>query len=193
MRRAFDFTVALLALILFTPLFLMVAIAIKATSTGAIFYRARRLGRGGKPFTLYKFRTMKPDKAGPRITRRDDPRITKLGRFLRRTKIDEIPQLLNVVRGDMALVGPRPEDASYLQYYSPEEMRVLSVRPGITSPVSLRFRNEEELLDGAEWHDKYVNVVLHEKLQGELEYLERRTFWSDLGVLLRTFSLLGGR
>ncbi len=186
MRRVFDCTVALLGLVFFSPLLILIALGVKVTSKGPVLYRARRAGLKGKSFILYKFRTMTHGAQGPAVTSRNDVRVTGFGRFLRRTKIDEVPQLLNVIRGDMALVGPRPEDAAYIQYYSPDELRVLDVRPGITSPVSLQFRDEEELLDGADWHARYVNVILHEKLKGELEYLQRRTFCSDLGVLLRT-------
>ena len=186
MRRVFDSIVALLGLLFLSPVLALVAIGVKATSRGPILYRARRIGFKGRSFLLYKFRTMGHWAEGPAITSHRDPRVTRFGALLRRTKIDELPQLLNVVRGDMALVGPRPEDEAYIQYYSAAELHVLDVRPGITSPVSLQFRNEEELLNGADWHSKYVNVILHEKLKGELEYLQRRTFYSDLGVLLRT-------
>jgi lipopolysaccharide/colanic/teichoic acid biosynthesis glycosyltransferase len=192
MRRVFDFLVATVALVVFAPVISLIALAVKVTSRGPVFHRARRVGRDRKPFTLFKFRTMghAPEGQGPAITLRDDPRVTHLGRMLRRTKIDELPQLVNVIRGDMALVGPRPEDECYLQYYRAEELRVLSVRPGMTSPISLRYQNEEELLHGEDWHDKYVNQLIHDKLRGELDYLERRTFWSDLGVLFRTVAVL---
>jgi lipopolysaccharide/colanic/teichoic acid biosynthesis glycosyltransferase len=186
MRRVFDSTVALLGLLLLSPVLVLVALGVKVTSRGPVLYRPRRIGLKGKPFVLYKFRTMVHGAGGPAITSYRDPRVTRFGALLRRSKIDELPQLLNVVRGDMALVGPRPEDEAYIQYYSLDELHVLDARPGITSPVSLKFRDEEELLDGADWHSKYVNVILHEKLKGELEYLQRRTFYSDLGVLLRT-------
>jgi lipopolysaccharide/colanic/teichoic acid biosynthesis glycosyltransferase len=186
MRRVFDNTVAVFALLVLWPVLFLAALGIRLTSRGPILYRARRIGFKGKPFVMFKFRTMIHGAEGSAITSHRDPRVTPFGAFLRRTKIDELPQLLNLLRGDMALVGPRPEDEAFIQYYRPDELRVLDVRPGITSPVSLQFRNEEELLDGADWHARYVNVILHEKLKGELEYLQRRTFYSDLGVLLRT-------
>jgi len=185
-RRVFDCTVALLGLLLLSPVLVVVALGVKLTSDGPILYRARRVGLRRTSFVLYKFRTMTHGAQGPAITPQRDARITRFGAFLRRTKIDELPQLLNVIRGDMALVGPRPEDEAYVQYYSANELRVLDVRPGITSPVSLQFRREEELLRGVDWHDRYINVILHDKLRGELEYLQRRTFCSDLAVLLRT-------
>src|SRR5947209_3213347 len=151
MRRLFDFAIALFALLFLSPLFLLVAIGVKLTSHGPVFFRARRVGRNRKPFVLYKFRSMLDSSSGPTLTVRGDRRVTLFGRLLRRTKIDELPQLLNVLRGDMALVGPRPEDEMYVQYYRAEEIRLLDVKPGITSPASLRFRREQDLLDPTRW------------------------------------------
>ena len=173
-----------------SPLFVLVAFAIKLDSRGPIFYRARRIGKDGVPFRLYKFRRMvsDADKQGPGITATGDSRITRVGRFLRRTKIDELPQLINVLSGDMSLVGPRPEDPRYVALYTPEQRRVLAVRPGITSAASLAYRHEEQLLAGADWETIYRTRVLPDKLAIDLAYLERRTLVSDLKLILRTIA-----
>ena len=186
MARLFDVTASLAALVVLAPLFAIVAIAIKLSSTGPVLYRASRIGRGGVPFTMYKFRTMHHGTAGPSITRRDDPPVLTIGRALRRYKVDELPQLFNIIRGDMNLVGPRPEDEEYVRMYTEEERGVLTARPGLTSPASLVYRDEEALLTGDGWHDRYVNEIMRTKLRVELDYLRRRSFACDLGVLART-------
>ena len=171
--RIFDLLAAFGGLLFLSPLFVLVAFAIKLDSRGPIFYRARRIGKDGIPFPLYKFRRMvsDADKQGPGITATGDSRITRVGRFLRRTKIDELPQLINVLSGDMSLVGPRPEDPRYVTLYTPEQRRVLAVRPGITSAASLAYRHEEQLLAGADWETVYREEVLPAKLAIDLEYL----------------------
>ena len=175
-------------LLVLAPLFLMVSVLIKLDSPGAVLYRSTRVGRDGRPFTLYKFRSMVAGAAlcGPAITADQDTRVTRIGRMLRRTKIDELPQLVNVLLGDMSLVGPRPEDPRYVALYSPEQRAVLAARPGITSPASLRYRSEEGLLTGEDWEDLYVRRILPAKLAIDLDYLRRRTVWSDFGVILAT-------
>ncbi len=193
MKRAFDFVIALIGLAVLSPIFLIVAAAIKADSRGPVFYRGERLGRDGKRFRIFKFRTMVADAAelGGGITIRDDPRVTRLGRFLRRTKIDELPQLINVVRGEMSWVGPRPEDPRYLPYYSPRYRPVLAVLPGITSIASIRYRHEESLLPPEDWEKVYLGSVLPAKLDIELSYLATRSPGQDLLILLATgFALL---
>ncbi|RMF48817.1 MAG: sugar transferase [Chloroflexota bacterium] len=192
LKRTFDILVSTLALIVLAPVFAVVAIAIKISSPGPIFYRATRVGRYGVPFKLYKFRSMvvDADKIGGGITTAQDSRITPIGRFLRRTKLDELPQLLNVLRGEMSLVGPRPEDPRYVALYTEEQRRVLNVRPGITSPASVRYRNEQALLSGADWEAVYVQQILPNKLAIELQYIERATLLSDLSVLWQTFQAL---
>lgn len=171
------------------------ALWIKLDSPGPVFFKGLRIGRNAQPFYIYKFRTMIADAAarGAGITVRDDPRITRAGRFLRRTKLDELPQLWNVWRGEMSLVGPRPEDPRYLCYYDPVQRGVLAVPPGITGVASLAFRDEQALLSGPEWDRTYVDLILPKKLDLELDYLERRTFWSDLRILAGTLlGLLSG-
>jgi len=188
LKRAFDFLGAVLGLLVLGPLFLGIALAVKHHDGGPVFYRTHRVGRYGQLFRLIKFRTMMvdADKVGPGITASGDARITPVGRFLRRTKLDELPQLLNVLRGEMSLVGPRPEDPRYVALYTPEQRAVLAVRPGITSAASLAYRHEEQLLTGPDWERVYREDVLPDKLSIDLAYLSHRTFWSDLGLILRT-------
>jgi lipopolysaccharide/colanic/teichoic acid biosynthesis glycosyltransferase len=181
-----------------SPVFLALAAAIRLGSGSPVLYAQERVGRGGKPFLLYKFRSMREgaDRAGALVTGAGDPRVTPLGRLLRRTKLDELPQLWNVLRGDMSLVGPRPEVARYVVHYAPEQRRVLAVRPGLTDPATLRYRDEEALLariPAPEREAFYLREVMPRKLALNLEYLARSGFWSDLGVLLRTVRALGRR
>lgn len=187
-RRLIDATAALAGLIVLSSLFLALAVAIKLDSPGPVFYKARRVGRGGQEFRLYKFRSMviDADRLGPGITAVGDQRVTKVGRFLRRTKLDELPQLINVLKGDMSLVGPRPEDPRYVALYTPEQRAVLAARPGITSAASLTYRHEEQLLSGPDWEAIYCTEVMPAKLAIDLEYLSRRTLASDLGLVLQT-------
>lgn len=192
MTRAFDLPVSLLGLIVTSPVVLGAAIAVKLDSPGPVFYNGSRVGRDGRPFRIHKLRTMRAA-PGPSITASDDPRITRVGRFLRRTKIDELPQLLNVVKGEMSLVGPRPEDPEYVALYTPEQRRLLSVRPGITGPAALEFADEEALLSGGDGKKRYVEQVMPRKLALELAYADRATFASDLGILVRTASLIARR
>jgi lipopolysaccharide/colanic/teichoic acid biosynthesis glycosyltransferase len=187
-KRGFDLAAAMLGLALLSPLLLLTAVLIKVTMPGPVFYRAERVGVAGRRFRLYKFRSMAvdADRVGPKITAQGDSRITPLGRWLRRYKIDELPQLINVVRGEMSLVGPRPEDPAYVAHYTVEQRLLLSVRPGITSSASLQFRREEELLTGPNWQAAYFKEILPQKLAIELAYLQRQTFWTDLELILKT-------
>lgn len=186
--RMLDFVVSLIGLILLGPLFLLLGVLIKADSAGPVFFQAERIGQGGKPFHLVKFRSMVSHAAlrGPGITTAGDERITRMGRLLRRSKLDELPQLYNVLKGEMSLVGPRPEDPRYVALFTPEQRRLLEVRPGITSPASLRYRHEERLLDGPDWERVYVEQVMPHKLQIELAYMERRTWLTDLNLIFQT-------
>ena len=158
-------------------------------------FAQQRVGRGGRLFRLYKFRSMRvaPAGSGNLVTGRDDPRITPVGHWLRRTKLDELPQLWNVARGDMSLVGPRPEVPRYVACYTPQQRRVLEVRPGITDPATLAFRDEEDLLAAVPADEReayYLREVLPRKLELNREYLERRGVWSDLGIIARTLATL---
>ena len=191
-ERLFDFSSALIGLIVLSPLFFITSLIIKLTSAGPIFHRGKRVGLNGKLFSLYKFRTMIANAAdmGPGITAQNDPRTTGIGRFLRKTKIDELPQLINVLTGDMSLVGPRPEDPCYVAQYTPDEKEILKVRPGITSPASLTYRYEERMLSGPDWENEYRFKRLPTKLAIDLDYFSKRTLLSDLLLIARTiFSL----
>jgi lipopolysaccharide/colanic/teichoic acid biosynthesis glycosyltransferase len=187
-RRTFDVVAAGIGLLLLSPVLVVVALSIKLDSSGSVLYRATRVGRDGKTFELLKFRSMTvdADKQGPGITRAGDQRITRVGRRLRNTKLDELPQLINVLKGEMSLVGPRPEDPRYVALYSAEQRQVLIYRPGITSPASLAYRYEEQILDGADWEATYRTVVMPEKLAIDLDYIATRTLSSDFILLLRT-------
>lgn len=189
LKRAFDVVTASLSLLLLSPLFLAAAVAIMAGSPGPAFYRGVRVGRGGRPFRIFKFRTMvvDADRIGGASTADDDARITRVGAFLRRHKLDELPQLLNVVLGDMSLVGPRPQVPADVARYTPEEKLLLSMRPGITDYASLRFRNEGEILLGHPDPDEaYDRLIRPEKIQLGLEYVRTHSFLVDLRILIRT-------
>jgi lipopolysaccharide/colanic/teichoic acid biosynthesis glycosyltransferase len=196
-KRALDLLIAGLGLILLCPLMLFLALWIKLDSPGPVLYRGQRVGQDGRPFLMYKFRTMVQgaEGRGPAVTYRDDPRITSAGRFLRRTKLDELPQLLNVLKGEMSLVGPRPEDPSYVELYTPEQRRVLSVKPGITGPTQLEYRDEASMLQGESVDEEYVTRLMPEKLKLDLEYVRTRSLKLDLRILWRTATtlLLGDR
>jgi len=193
-KRLFDVLASLVGMILLSPFFALIAMGIKRDSPGSIFYRGPRMGRGGKTFLIYKFRTMYEDarsRQGPRVTAKDDPRITPFGKWLRDTKLNELPQLMNVVKGDMSLVGPRPEDPQIAAAW-PEELRneVLSVRPGVTSPASVQFRNEEGLLNHKDVMDVYMHVMVPSKLRLDQLYVRHHSFWLDLDVIFWTFLVL---
>ena len=186
-KRAFDVVVATLGLVATSPLLAVIAVAIKLDSRGPVLYRSRRVGKEGEHFTLHKFRTMRIGDDGPRVTSRGDSRITRVGRLLRATKLDELPQLWDVLGGHMSLVGPRPEDPHYVELYDAEQRRVLTVRPGITGPSAIEYRHEERLLAAsADPEQTYVDEVMPAKLAQDLRYIETRTFWGDLTLLLRT-------
>jgi len=187
-----DISLSLVALVLASPLLAAIAVAVKASSSGPVLYRARRVGQAGRVFTLFKFRTMVVDsrQTGPAITRHEDPRVTRIGRFLRRTKLDELPQLVNTLIGNMSLVGPRPEDPEYVRLYSADQRRVLNVKPGITSAATMLHRDEEALLAGPDWERRYRTEILPEKLRLELDYLSRRTLSGDVRILAQTAAAL---
>ena len=190
MKRLFDIFASGLGLLFLSPLFLVLAIWIKLDSPGPVFYRQVRVGRHNKDFRIYKFRSMKvgADKQGLITVGGHDPRITRSGYFIRKYKLDEFPQLINVFIGDMSLVGPRPEVRKYVDMYTPEQMHVLDVRPGVTSLASIRYRNENELLDKAEDPDQfYIDVVMQDKLAIDLEYVQNASFWYDIKLIFRTF------
>ena len=189
-KRAFDIIASALGLIILSPFFALIAIGIKHDSKGPIFYRAKRVGRNGKPFKMLKFRTMyeTPDSYnGPTLTSNNDDRITHFGRWLRDTKLNELPQLWNVLIGKMSLVGPRPEDLDFINKW-PDEVRgkVLSVRPGITSPASIIYRDEEKQLDGINFLDDYLKNIMPDKMRLDLLYVDTHSFAADLDVIFMT-------
>jgi len=187
-KRALDLVISIPGLLLLSPLLLVLALWVKLDSRGPVLYRGKRVGQDGRPFLMYKFRTMVvgAEKRGPAVTYRDDPRITGAGRFLRRAKLDELPQLLNVLRGEMSLVGPRPEDPSYVAFYTPEQRLALSVKPGITGPTQLEYRDEASMLQGEGVDEEYVTRLMPEKLKLDLEYVRDRSLLLDLKILWRT-------
>ena len=190
MKRMFDILVSGIGLLCLSPLLLIVAIWIKLDSPGPIFYRQVRVGRYNKDFRIFKFRSMRigSDKGSLVTIGGRDPRITRSGYFIRKFKIDELPQLINVLVGDMSLVGPRPEVRHYVNYWTPEQMHVLDVRPGITDPASIKYRNENELLAQAEDPEKYyIEVIMQEKIKLYLEYAEKSSFWYDIKLIFQTF------
>ena len=191
-KRLFDFTFAFLGVIVLMPIFALIGVLIRYDSPGTIFYKCIRVGKNGRPFGMYKFRTMNDglNGANPKVTAQDDPRITRIGRVLRQTKLNEFPQLFNVLRGEMSLVGPRPEDPEFVAHYSSEERQILSVRPGITSPASILYRNEEEMLHSATVTESYLTQIMPDKLRLDLLYVRHHSFLLDLDVLLRTFAVL---
>lgn len=180
-------------MIVLSPLFLILAIWVKLDSPGPVFFRQTRVGRNNKDFRIFKFRTMRvgADKGSLVTVGGKDPRITRAGIFLRRTKLDEMPQLINVFVGEMSLVGPRPEVRHYVDYWTPEQMRVLDIRPGVTGPASIKFRDENELLAAVEDPEKYyIEVVMQEKLRLDLAYVRTHTFFGDLLLILKTIKVV---
>jgi len=191
-KRLFDLFWSALGLALLSPLLLLVALAVKAEDGGPVFFRQVRIGRGGRPFGIWKFRTMVVDaeRQGRSITVGQDPRITRIGRRLRATKLDELPQLLNVLVGEMSLVGPRPEVPRYVDLYTESQRAILALRPGITDLASIKYRNESELLAEAENPDEtYIQVLLPDKIRINLDYAVRANLRTDFLVILATLGL----
>lgn len=187
LSRVFDIVFATAGLILLSPLFCVIALAIKLEDGGPVFYRQLRIGKGFQPFRIWKFRSMitGADRSGS-LTAPEDARVTRVGLWLRRLKLDELPQLFNVLIGDMQLVGARPEVDYYVNMFRAEYAVILQDRPGITDPASLAYRNEERVFSVSRMEEQYVQEILPAKLKLSLEYSQRRSFLSDLGVLLRT-------
>lgn len=196
-KRVFDLLGAGVALLLLAPLLAVVAVAIRLDSPGPVFFRQERVGRGGRPFRIHKFRTMRQDAPaiGPAVTVGRDPRITRVGHWLRDRRIDELPQFIDVLLGHMSLVGPRPEVPRYVAHYPPVlAARVLAVRPGITDPASLAHMDEAAMLaKAADPERAYLEQVLPGKLALQAEYASRATLWTDLQVLARTLAVLARR
>ena len=187
MKRLFDIIFSFLGLLVLLPLFALVAIFIKFDSKGSVFYLQERIGKNGMPFTIIKFRTMKvnAEKNGLLSLGKNDKRITRTGAILRKRKIDELPQLINVLKGDMSLVGPRPEVKKYVDLYTEEQRRILQIKPGITDYASIKYIDEEQLLGASENPEKtYIKEILPHKITLNLSYLERRNFFSDIKLII---------
>lgn len=189
LKRAFDFLSSLIGLILISPVLVTIAILIKKEDGGPVFYRGVRVGRFGKPFRIFKFRTMvlNAEKLGGPSTADDDPRITKTGKFIRKFKLDELPQLLNVLKGEMSIVGPRPEVQMYVDMFTDEEKSILNVRPGITDWASMWNPDEGAILAGSPDPEKtYIEKIRPEKIRLQLKYVRERSFLVDLKIIFKT-------
>ena len=189
-KRLFDIFSSGLVLLVFSPIFILVGLAIVLDSKGGIFYMQERIGKNRKPFNLFKFRTMRPNQDSMKITvGHRDPRVTNVGYYLRRFKIDEFPQLINILKGEMSVVGPRPEVERYVDQYSEEQLKVLTVKPGLTDYASLEYVHESELL--AKSNDPehtYIHEVMPHKLSLNLQYIEDQSLATDLKIILRTIA-----
>lgn len=188
LKHAFDIFLSFVGLVLLFPCLCLIALLVRLISPGPVFYASPRIGLYDKTFKMIKFRTMAvdADRAGPLVTPGDDPRITPVGRFLRRTKLDELPTLWNVLKGDMSFVGPRPENPKSAALYTDEQRRVWTVRPGITSLATIKYRHEEDILAGAADLEAAYFQIMQDKLALELEYLDRQSFWLDLQIIFQT-------
>lgn len=192
MKRLFDIGFSLVGLLVLLPLFLLVGVLIKLDSQGPVFYRGVRVGRFGRPFRMYKFRTMvaNADRSGSSSTPADDPRITRAGRFIRRLNLDELPQFINVLKGDMSIVGPRPQVPWAVELYTEEEKAILGVRPGITDWATIWVRDEGEILRGSVDPDKdYMEKIWPEKRRLQLEYVKNHSLWIDFQIMVKTLKV----
>jgi len=192
-KRIFDFIAAFIGLVLLFPVLALIALWIKLSSKGPLFYTQKRVGKDFKEFDIYKFRSMvvNADSIGPSVTSGDDPRITEVGKFIRRTKIDELPQLLNVLKGDMSLVGPRPEVMKFVTKKRAEYEKVLSVRPGITDNAAIEFRDEETIMNSYEDKEKaYLDIILPQKIKLYYNYIDNISFVNDLKLILQTLKVI---
>lgn len=188
-KRIFDILFSSVGLIILSPILLVVAILIKLDSKGPVFFKQKRIGQYERPFYIYKFRTMvtEAEKLGKQITVGEDSRITGVGKFIRKYKIDELPQLINVFKGEMSFVGPRPEVPKYVELYNAEQKRVLEVKPGITDIASIAYRNENEILGQAtNPEEHYINVIMPDKLRLNLEYIDKTGVTTDIKLILDT-------
>lgn len=193
MKRLFDIVLSLIALAVFFPFGLLISLVIVCDTRGHVFYKQTRVGRHNKDFQLYKFRTMYKDSDhGSLITvGAADARITRSGLFLRKYKIDEFPQFLNILKGEMSIVGPRPEVRKYVDLYTPEQLKVLSVRPGLTDYASIRYVNENALLAASENPEQtYIQEIMPDKLALNLKYIEDQSLWTDTKIILQTFAAI---
>ncbi len=193
LKRAFDIILSLFGIIIISPLILVISLLLLIDSKGGIFFIQERVGKNGKIFKLIKFRTMKvgSQRQSSLTIGGRDPRITRFGYYLRKYKMDELPQLINVIKGEMSIVGPRPELQKYVKLYNKDQLEVLKVRPGITDLASIKYRNESDLLSNSENPEKlYVSEIMPEKLKLNYEYISSRSFWSDLVIIFKTIAVI---
>lgn len=189
MKRFLDVILAFLGMVILSPVFLVVPVLIKLDSSGSVFFRQERIGRKFRPFTIYKFRTMRPEHngSGLPVTVQGDKRVTRLGKFLRKYKIDELPQLYNVLKGDMSFVGPRPEIKKYVELYRKDYEKLLNVRPGITDPASLEYSREESMLPASDESEKtYVSKILPRKIRLSSSYVDNQNVFYDIKLIFKT-------
>jgi len=189
-RRVFDFLFSLVAVVLLSPLLVAIAMLIKLDSRGPVFYKSKRIGKEGIPFFMYKFRSMFNNSSGSKITTSDDKRITKIGKILRRWKLDELPNLFNVLRGEMSLVGPRPEVPEYVEKFKERYNSILKVKPGVTGPSQIQYVNESSILTTQSLEEEYSNNMLPDKINLDLEYIKNQSFVHDIKILFKTLKLL---
>jgi lipopolysaccharide/colanic/teichoic acid biosynthesis glycosyltransferase len=192
MKRAFDFIIAFLSLIILSPILLFVAILIRIDSAGSIIFRSERIGLNRKLFSMYKFRTMieNPNASKSRITQKIDDRITRFGHILRKYKVDELPQLFNVLKGEMSLIGPRAEDPYYVTFYTEGQLRILDIKPGITSPASIYYHNEEKWFVDNDWEELYLTKIMPEKINIDLNYFIDNNILTDFVIILKTIHVI---
>ena len=189
-KRCFDFTMAIVGTIILSPLFFIIALAVWLNDRGPVFYVQNRMGINFQPFKLFKFRTMQEgaDGQGPLLTQRKDSRITSIGKFLRKFKLDELPQIFNVIKGELSFVGPRPEVEQYVKLFAADYSTILKVRPGITDYAAIEFKDEEELLlQFDDIHQGYIKYVLPEKIKLYKQYIQDQSFFTDFNIILKTF------
>ena len=192
-KRVFDIIASIIGIILLLPVFVIIGLWVKLSSKGSIFFVQKRVGKDFKEFNLYKFRSMVvgAESKGPGVTSKDDARITKVGRFIRSTKIDELPQLFNVLKGDMSLVGPRPELKKFVDAKKEEYKKVLSIKPGITDNAAIEFRDEENIMSRYEDKEKaYIDIVLPQKIKFYYKYLDNVSFTNDIKLILKTLRVI---
>ena len=195
-KRIFDIIAAFVGVVVLSPLIILLCIIIPIDSKGSPFYSQKRVGRNNKDFNLYKFRTMRigADKGGLLTVGGKDSRITRIGYWLRKFKIDEIPQLFNILKGEMSVVGPRPEVRKYVDMYTPRQMQVLNVRPGLTDLASIKYVNENEILGQSSDPEKtYIEKIMPEKIELNLQYIEKQSFLYDLKLIFKTLSAIVGK
>lgn len=193
-KRGFDFITSTIGFLLISPILLIIAVLIKITSKGPILFKQKRVGKNALVFNILKFRTMVVDaeKVGRQITVGNDSRITKVGIFLRKYKLDELPQLINVIKGDMSLVGPRPEVPKYVELYNENQKRVLEVRPGITDYASIEYRDENSILGNVENPEEYyINIIMPHKIDLNMEYIENNNVFIDIAIIFKTIFNIG--